>query len=312
MESPESRPSPLIHLAFFHRIDDILADSDSELENDILMDDEADQRPKVKAKRAKEQKYIREDADTIVDLADINAMSKISCKSATHILQIQSLRLKTKTISVRFAASKPVKESNDKFESKKKPKDVNRGFKLADDGRLIIEEPKRVYGNGAQSDSDDDDDDDDDALPGESAKRTIADSDSDDEETENANAQKRKRKASSGLSMASGQTGKSSKYVAGGKGIHRPLGAASVRSGFSQVSKATTRAPSTAYGSEYRSKKARGDIKKKDTVDPYAYIPLSRTTLNKRKAAKSSGQFKSIVTGARKGAAAGSKRKKMH
>lgn len=275
------------------------------------MDDEADQRPKVKAKRPKEQKYIREDADTIVDLADINAMSKISCKSATRIFHIQSIRFKNKTISIHLAASKPVKENNDTFESKKKPKDVNRGFKLADDGRLIIEEPKRGYGNGAQSDSDDEDDDDD-ALPGESTKRTIADSDSDDDEaTENAKAQK-KRKASGGLSMASGQTGKSSKYVAGGKGIHRPLGAASVRSGFSQVSKATTKAPSTAHGSEYRSKKARGDIKKKDIVDPYAYIPLSRTALNKRKAAKSSGQFKSIVTGARKGAAAGSKRKKMH
>lgn len=48
------------------------------------MGDETEQRPKVKAKRSKEQKYIREDADTIVDLADINAMSKISCMSAIH------------------------------------------------------------------------------------------------------------------------------------------------------------------------------------------------------------------------------------
>lgn len=74
----------MIYLLSFRRIDDILADSDSELENDIMMDDETEQRPKVKAKRSKEQKYIREDADTIVDLADINAMSKISCKSAKH------------------------------------------------------------------------------------------------------------------------------------------------------------------------------------------------------------------------------------
>lgn len=184
---------------------------------------------------------------------------------------------------------------------------------MADDGRLIIEEPKRGFGNATQSDSDDDDDGEDDKLPGESTKRTIADSDSDDDDeaAENAKVQKRKRKASGSLSMASGQTGKSSKYVAGGKGIHRPLGAASVRSGYSQVSRATTKAPSTAYGSEYKSKKARGDIKKKNTVDPYAYIPLSRTSLNKRKAAKSSGQFKSIVAGARKGAAAGSKRSKI-
>lgn len=206
-----------------------------------------------------------------------------------------------------FAATKPVnKATEEKLGSQKKTKDVNRGFKLADDGRLIIEEPKRGFGNAAHSDSDDDE------LPGESTKRTIDDSDSDDEATESAKAQKRKRKATDSLTMASGHTGKGSKYVAGGKGIHRPLGATSTRSGYSQVSKATTKASSTAYGSEYRSKKARGDIKKKNNVDPYAYIPLSRTSLNKRKAAKSSGQFKSIVTGARKGAAAGSKRSKMH
>lgn len=50
--------------------------------------------------------------------------------------------------------------------------------------------------------------------------------------------------------------------------ICRPLGsAASVASG---------------VGSEYKSKKARGDIKKQGKHDPYAYLPLSRKNLNKR------------------------------
>lgn len=35
-------------------------------------------------------------------------------------------------------------------------------------------------------------------------------------------------------------------------------------------------------GSDYRSKKASGDVKKKGKVDPYAYLPLKRTALNKR------------------------------
>lgn len=35
-------------------------------------------------------------------------------------------------------------------------------------------------------------------------------------------------------------------------------------------------------GSEYRAQKAKGDIKKKGQVDPYAYVPLSRKSLNKR------------------------------
>lgn len=289
-----------------------MADSESELANDIMMGDETEQRPKVKAKRSKKQIYIHEDADTIVDLADVNTMSKISSKYVMQRFHKYRFKYKVLSLFVPFQASKPVKESSDILESIKKPTDVNRGFKLADDGRLIIAEPKRGFGNDTQPDSDDESVDDE--LPGESKKQTIADSDSDDgdEVTGNNKAQKRKRKVSGSLSIASSKTDQSSKYVAGGKGIHRPLGAASIRSVHSQISKATTKAPSMAYGSEYRSKKASGDIKKKNTIDPYAYIPLSRTSLNKRKVAKSSGQFKSIVTGARKGAAAGSKRSRMH
>ena len=76
-----------------------------------------------------------------------------------------------------------------------------------------------------------------------------------------------------------------------------------------------------------------GDIKKKGMPDPYAYIPLTRNTLNRRwifhnscidchyflivnlilplkhfrKKKKSAGQFKSIVRSAKKGAATGNK-----
>lgn len=132
--------------------------------------------------------------------------------------------------------------------------------------------------------------------------------DDDDETTENIKSKARKRKANSSLSQASGSVG--SKYVAGGKGIHRPLnGAASVYSNVSGKTAASKK--STAYGSEYRAKKSEGDQKKKGALDPYAYIPLSRNTLNRRKRAKNSGQFKSIVQAARKGAAAGSKRRKL-
>lgn len=60
----------------------------------------ADERPKKKA-RAVEEKYIYEDADTIVDLADIKAMSsiasefarinKISARENVHLLRSLSL-----------------------------------------------------------------------------------------------------------------------------------------------------------------------------------------------------------------------------
>lgn len=181
---------------------------------------------------------------------------------------------------------------------------------MAEDGRLIIEEPKKGKGQtNSESDSDGDSDDEQNKKVGD---LSVSDDDSDNnEEMENRETflKNRKRKASTSISMASGKTGTSSKYVTGGKGIHRSLDAESMRSGHTQKTAASTK--SSAYGSKYRSKKGHGDVKKKGGLDPFAYIPLSRSNLNKRKTAKNKGQFKSIVTGARKGAAAGSKNKRM-
>ncbi|NXV71023.1 RRP12 protein, partial [Atlantisia rogersi] len=76
-------------------------------------------------------------------------------------------------------------------------------------------------------------------------------------------------------------------YRAGGSGIHRQLD------------------KETAFGAEYRSKKGKGDVKKKGQLDPYAYIPLNRAGLNRRKRAKMQGQFKGLMRGAQRGAKAG-------
>lgn len=190
-----------------------------------------------------------------------------------------------------------------------KKKDANRGFKTDISGKLIIEEPKRGKKNDDTDSDDDDDNSDADGMDKNQTKKPELDaSDSDDELMENAKMKSRKRKANSSVSQVSGKTGGSSKYVAGGKGIHRAMsGAASVRSGFTNG----TRKSTTENGGEYRAKKSKGDMKKKGGLDPYAYIPLSRNTLNKRKRAKNSGQFKNIVQAARKGAAAGSKRRRL-
>lgn len=97
-------------------------------------------------------------------------------------------------------------------------------------------------------------------------------------------------------SVKSGVTS-ASKYVAGGKGIHRNVGATSVKSGYSGISRMST-VTAKSVGGDYKSKKAKGDMKKKGKLDPYAYIPLSRNILNKRKRSKNVGQFKSLVSGA--------------
>uniref|UniRef100_A0A3B3T8K8 Ribosomal RNA processing 12 homolog n=1 Tax=Paramormyrops kingsleyae TaxID=1676925 RepID=A0A3B3T8K8_9TELE len=76
-------------------------------------------------------------------------------------------------------------------------------------------------------------------------------------------------------------------FLAGGSGIHRPLSG------------------KDNFGREYKAKKAKGDVTKKGKCDPYAYVPLKKAQLNRRKRAKLQGQFKGIVRGAQKGARSG-------
>lgn len=67
------------------RIDDILADSDSDFDE---MDDSPTAGKSSKpTKKAKNQaSYIQEDAENIVDLADVNAIGRITCKYSNHLL----------------------------------------------------------------------------------------------------------------------------------------------------------------------------------------------------------------------------------
>jgi ribosomal RNA-processing protein 12 len=149
-----------------------------------------------------------------------------------------------------------------------KAKEKDRGFKTAPDGRLIIEDIE-----DQETDSDDDD------MSGyqDKAKQEVYDEASDDEE---GGPSSKKKVALN-------------PYQAGGSGIHRPL-AASVKSGHSRYSKSSkVSAVSRAPGSEYKSSKAGGDVKKKGKHEPYAYVALSRNSLNRRKR-KGGSQFKNI------------------
>ncbi|CAK1589953.1 unnamed protein product [Parnassius mnemosyne] len=240
-------------------LEDILKDSDSEME---YLDEEVT--PKNKVKRAKNKAWIQDDAEEIVDLADVSAARKITATDPTQ--------------------KKKVTE-----EKAQKKKDG--GFRTAPDGRLIISE-----------DAFDDEDE---------PPKPSGDIDSDTDDTDNEATEAKpskllkpgsKRRYDDILSIKSGRSNKSrastatlSRYTTGGRGIHRPLGsAASVAS---------------SVGTEYRSKKAKGDIKKKGKPDPYAYLPLSRKNLNKRKKATTSKQFKGIVKSKTKGVKLKSKRK---
>ena len=53
--------------------------------------------------------------------------------------------------------------------------------------------------------------------------------------------------------------------------------------------------------------KAKGDVKRPGKPDPFAYVPLVRQKLNRRKRAKLSGQFKGLIGKAKKGSTLGTK-----
>lgn len=259
-------------------IEEILAESDDELD---LNPDEGS-----KGGRKKSQAWIKEEPGDIIDLADSMAASKIS-------------------------ASKPT-SANGLKTSKQTKKAENRGFKTSEDGKLIITE------------MDSNDEDDEGKRKPKTSRRipTISDSESDEDMDADGDAKStrsgvtakgRKRKLSNSDAQSTTTTGPANKYKAGGSGIHRPVGKAmSVKSGVSTKTAQTAKThkskkstTSTSYGAEYRSKKAKGDVKKSGAPDPYAYVPLNRGLLNKRKRLKQEGQFKGLVRAARKGAASG-------
>lgn len=168
-----------------------------------------------------------------------------------------------------FSLKLASKATNQNLKASLKKKDPNRGFKTAPDGRLIITDME-----------DEDTDSDDEDLTGykENPKKEVEESSDDENENEGGPSTKKK------IAL--------NPYKAGGSGIHRPL-AASVKSGMSnisKISKATTKSP----GSEYKAKKASGDVKKKGKHEPYAYIQLSRNALNRRKRKAAVNQFKSV------------------
>ncbi|XP_026293865.1 RRP12-like protein [Frankliniella occidentalis] len=259
-------------------IEEILAESDDEL-------DLEKKESTSKGAKKKSQTWIKEEPGDIMDLADTMAASKIS-------------------------ASKPsTSTANGMAFEKSSKKDKNRGFKTAPDGRLII----------ADNDNDSSDEEGKRKIKGSKRIPTVSDSESDDDNDQDNDGDAmssrsgptvkgRKRKLSANTDARSTTTaGPSAKYQAGGSGIHRPTSTAmSVKSGASGKTAATGKSSaSNAFGSEYRSKKAKGDVKKKGAPDPYAYVPLNRALLNKRKKLKQAGQFKGLVRAARKGAAAG-------
>ncbi|XP_048865791.1 RRP12-like protein isoform X2 [Brienomyrus brachyistius] len=142
---------------------------------------------------------------------------------------------------------------------------IKHGFKTTSDGRLIIQEAEEDDGD----------------------KKNGGDGEMEDILEEAGVKTKKTQKRMFRSGDVDEEMEPQLKYKAGGSGIHRPLSG------------------KDNFGREYKAKKAKGDVTKKGKCDPYAYIPLKKAQLNRRKRAKLQGQFKGIVRGAQKGARSG-------
>ncbi|XP_061914095.1 RRP12-like protein [Entelurus aequoreus] len=208
-------------------IEDILADSDSD-----LSEDEGKTRKKKGGKQQKGRAWLKEGEED------------------------DPLNFLDPKVSQRVLATNP---------ERKKSSKADHGFKVTSDGRLIIKE-----------------EDDEDVKQKDGEIKDILE----EVGVKSKKSQKRKLEDEQLDNM---DVEPQLKYKAGGKGIHRAVGA------------------SRDSGTEYKSKKGKGDVKKQGKLDPYAYIPLRKEQLNRRKRAKLQGQFKGMVKGAQKGAVSGRK-----
>jgi len=192
----------------------------------------------------------------------------------------------------RVFATKPL--TKDEIEAKKKKdsssKSKNRGFELDADGKIVI--------NDDNSDTD---------VKKKSNKAKKPDEIEEMMDTLSLSKKSFTSKKSNKLKRGANEMDDSdddleetkSKYTykTGGSGIHRRI----------DKNKPQEKAD---YGSEYRSKKAPGDVKRKNMPDPYAYIPLNMSKLNRRKKAKLQGEYKGIVKAVKRGAQKSGKSKK--
>ncbi|XP_053214917.1 RRP12-like protein [Panonychus citri] len=130
---------------------------------------------------------------------------------------------------------------------------------------------KRKRGDEENNRSDEDDEDDDDM---------------DERATKTNVSRTSKTSRTSKISKVSATTshGTKASYKPGGQGIHRP------------VKKRKTGIKGAKTGEEFSSRKAGGDVKKKGSVDPFAYVPLNGALLNRRKKNKFKGYFNKLIT----------------
>ncbi|KAF8364016.1 hypothetical protein PRIPAC_90939, partial [Pristionchus pacificus] len=215
-----------------------------------------------------------EDSDDDEEDKDSEVQSRVSRRSSVWLKEDNETSaldlLDRKNLANKVSTSDPF-AANRRKEKAIARRDKNHGFKIGDDGKIVIELDEIDYRRKKKEDEDDE-------VPD---KRRRVDGGSDDEDS----------------LLADDNDEKKSSWRPGGQGIHRDTSKSVVSgaSGMSRMSK-VSRASTTKSGRGGR----KDDNKKKDKkgVQPYAYVPLSK--LRKGQGAKQ--ELKSLVGRKRKAA----------
>ncbi len=255
-------------------------------EEEDIEDEDEDDHLFVRGKKTTMEEILNDSDDDLMDVDDAESGRRGKRRNSRKPNQTVISETEGIVDFMDSSAAQKVASQRPNFSKKDQIKKTGDEFPVSKDGRIIIK------------DSDDDDDDfasDDAEEKLDKKKQSLTDrlmKDSSDEEEDGRNnfaslvsSRKRKRQSVNG----SQKSEPAMKYRTGGSGIHRAL---------------------PAPGSEYRSSKARGDVKRKGRPDPFAYVPLQRSALNKRKRKKTETQFKTLVSAAKTGAISGDKKQR--
>lgn len=267
-----------------NEIEDLLKESDSEEE------DVKDSKSHKSSKSNKTSKSGRkEDKKTRVkgDKMGLAWLQENETDDPLDLLDPMAIKrvLATKPLTKDELEKKKLREENSKYK--------NRGFKMSNDGKLVIDD----------EDGDDEDFDEKKSKHGKKKRQPgeieeMMDTLSLSKKSMAASKKSTKKRGLDDEDDSDAEDTKSKfSYKSGGHGIHR------------RVEKDNSN-KKVDFGSEYRAKKARGDMKLKNKPDPFAYIPFNFSKLNKRKKAKLQGEFKGVVKAVQRGAQKGSKKMK--
>lgn len=257
-----------------NEIEDLLKETDSEEEESVA--DAKSMKSNKSVKKVDKKTRSKDDKKAMAWLQENETEDPLDLLDPMAIKRV----LSTKPLTKEEIDKKKERQSGSK----------NRGFKMSNDGKLII---------------DDSDEEDSDLEDGKKKTKKNKKPDELEEMMDTlslskksvALSKKSNKKRMIGDEDDSDIEDAKSKfsYKSGGKGIHRKI---------DKDKKAYD------YGSEYKAKKAGGDIKIKNKPDPFAYIPFNPAKLNKRKKAKLQGEFKGVVKAVQRGVQKGTKKLK--